>query len=279
MDDSTLHCNNDLNTDIFQHSSLLVPLQILGSEAKVVFCPSFRKTAEYYLDIAQKLSPDMPVYSFIWPESNADIYPSDTLEVITQDFLKDLKSCIPFGPYIVGGFCFGAVIAIELAKILSKSEELVEFLVLIDPILPSTDPYWKQWIKRRIKNFKFYMKQGIRYYINVQIRSYKSWIEYLQANPKEKTERKFHRAHRRAFYHYRADISLHKALLVFSHAEHPEENSERCKFETNRWKDIFPYGFEFLILAECTHQNILSKGTDIISSKIRDTYMKENKRS
>jgi thioesterase domain-containing protein len=222
------------------------------------------------------LTPDMSVYSFIWPDSNADCHPSDNIETITHDFLEDLKGENSKGPYIVGGFCFGAVIAIELAKLLSKSGEQVELLVLIDPILPSIDPYRKQWVRRRIKNFRFYKRQGLRYYINFQIRRYNFWIKYLQSNPKEKMKRRYHIAHHRSYYHYRAERLLHRALLVLSHADHKEETNEGFSFEINRWKDLIPEKYEFLFLAECTHQDILLKGSDIISTKIRDYIVKDN---
>ncbi len=103
------------------HLSLLVPLQPKGFDTTVIFCPSFRKTAVFYHDIAGHLAPDMPVYSFNWPVPTTDNPPAETLETIAEEFMRDLERCIPHGPYVLGGYCFGAVIAIEMAKRLTAS--------------------------------------------------------------------------------------------------------------------------------------------------------------
>ena len=103
------------------HLSILVPLQPKGFDTTVIFCPSFRKTAVFYHDIAGHLAPDMPVYSFNWPVPTTDNPPAETLETIAEEFMRDLERCIPHGPYVLGGYCFGAVIAIEMAKRLTAS--------------------------------------------------------------------------------------------------------------------------------------------------------------
>jgi thioesterase domain-containing protein len=51
--------------------------------------------------------------------------------------LKDLRAHRPKGPYLIGGFCIGALIAHEMARQLRESGEEVPLVVLIDPQLAS----------------------------------------------------------------------------------------------------------------------------------------------
>ena len=50
--------------------------------------------------------------------------------------LKDLRAHRPNGPYLLGGFCIGGLIAYEMAHRLRAVGEEVSFVALIDPELP-----------------------------------------------------------------------------------------------------------------------------------------------
>jgi thioesterase domain-containing protein len=39
----------------------------------------------------------------------------------------------PHGPYVLGGYCIGAVVAMEIARQLTKKGEVVAHLLLVDP--------------------------------------------------------------------------------------------------------------------------------------------------
>jgi hypothetical protein len=47
--------------------------------------------------------------------------------------LKVLRSLAPHGPYILGGYCVGAIVAVEMARVLVAQGEKVERLLLLDP--------------------------------------------------------------------------------------------------------------------------------------------------
>ena len=256
-DDRALHC------------SLLVRLQPNGTGTTVIFSPSFRNTAICYQDLAGQLAPDLPTYSFNWPQPTVDNPPADTLPSIAGEFLQELKTQVPHGPYIVGGYCFGAVIALEMAKQLSSSGEQITLLVLIDPVRPSTGNQWQRWKLRRRHSLRLLRYHGIRFFIRSQYRRAIAMIQYLHSGAKERLEQQFHTAQRRAFYHYQARPSPHRALLVFSHAEQQENEKERSRHEKDSWKEILPHGQEILILPGSSHHTILSAGAAKIAERIR----------
>jgi thioesterase domain-containing protein len=52
---------------------------------------------------------------------------------MAADYVADLRQVQAHGPYVMGGFCLGGPIALEMASQLRASGEEVELLVLLDP--------------------------------------------------------------------------------------------------------------------------------------------------
>ncbi len=224
----------------------------------------------FFQDLAAQLAPDMPVYSFNWPEPTMDSPPADTLPTIVEEFLQNMKTRVPHGPYIVGGFCFGAVIAIEMAKNLVASGEQVKLLVLIDPVMPSTDNHWQRRKRRLFSFIRYYRQRGIRFFMRLQYRKCIEMVQDLRSDTKEKWERQFQKAHTRAFRCYQGEPYPHRTLLGLSNAEQVESDTERSRHQDGRWKNIIPFYREILVLPDCSHDNILSHGAGKIAERIRE---------
>ncbi len=56
-----------------------------------------------------------------------------TLEEIAAAQIRTIRAIQPEGPYLLGGFCNGGVIAYEIARQLEASGQTVALLLLIDP--------------------------------------------------------------------------------------------------------------------------------------------------
>ena len=63
--------------------------------------------------------------------------PSD-LEAMAKDYLDSLKLHQPKGPYLLGGWSLGGIIAYEVARLLIDSGDQVAAMVLLDTSLPET---------------------------------------------------------------------------------------------------------------------------------------------
>ena len=50
----------------------------------------------------------------------------ETIEEMAESYLADLKAFQPKGPYHIGGYCFGGVVAYEMARRLEENNEVVE---------------------------------------------------------------------------------------------------------------------------------------------------------
>src|SRR6266567_3409711 len=56
-----------------------------------------------------------------------------TLEIMATAYIESMRAVQPEGPYLLGGFCGGGVIAFEIAQQLRAKGQVVDLLVLLEP--------------------------------------------------------------------------------------------------------------------------------------------------
>ena len=88
----------------------------------------------YVRDLSRLLGEDQPFY--VLPPVEIPDGALPRVEVMATQHLKDLRAHRPNGPYLLGGFCIGGLIAYEMAHRLRAVGEEVSFVALIDPELP-----------------------------------------------------------------------------------------------------------------------------------------------
>jgi thioesterase domain-containing protein/acyl carrier protein len=95
---------------------------------------------EYYL-LANRLQADQPVYALQARGLDGNLKRGESLEMIAAAYIKELQGFQPHGPYFVGGFCFGGLLAYEVAQQLQAAGEEVALLVLMQTTHPSRDHF------------------------------------------------------------------------------------------------------------------------------------------
>jgi thioesterase domain-containing protein len=85
----------------------------------------------YSLKLSRALGSEQPFY-VVPPHNVRSLAQAPTVAEMARAHLQDLRAVRPHGPYIVGGFCLGAIVAYELAQQLVAAGEKVEMLLLID---------------------------------------------------------------------------------------------------------------------------------------------------
>ncbi|HCF29926.1 MAG TPA: non-ribosomal peptide synthetase, partial [Cyanobacteria bacterium UBA11049] len=90
-----------------------------------------------YFNLSRRLGEDYPFYAL---EYNSDQEEPELISVeeTATRYLKEIRKVQPNGPYLLGGFCYGGVLAFEMAQQLQRQGETVGLLVVIDAILPKT---------------------------------------------------------------------------------------------------------------------------------------------
>ncbi len=118
----------------------LVPAQPNGSRVPLFMVAGFMD-ADDTLRVLARLIPhlglDQPVYGFQprWLDGHSERY-SDAEEVAFE-FLAELRTVQPKGPYLLGGDCAGGIIAFVMAQELLRQGEEVRLLVLFDTHRPT----------------------------------------------------------------------------------------------------------------------------------------------
>jgi thioesterase domain-containing protein len=90
-----------------------------------------------WLETAERLGADQPVYG-IAPHLASGEETPDTIEAIARDHVRLIRAIQPVGPYLLGGFCNGAVTAFEAASQLVRQDWPVLGVLLVAPMLPGT---------------------------------------------------------------------------------------------------------------------------------------------
>ncbi|OKH38899.1 non-ribosomal peptide synthetase [Calothrix sp. HK-06] len=126
--------------DFFTSSSSLVPIQPHGSKRPFFYIHTIYGSLIYSLNLLSKLDADQPVYGLQAKGLDGIESPHTCIEDMASHYIKELKTIQPHGPYFLGGWCAGGVIAYEMAQQLYAQGETVELLTIFDAYPPKMLP-------------------------------------------------------------------------------------------------------------------------------------------
>jgi thioesterase domain-containing protein len=131
-----------------------------GHKTPIFFVHGGNIGPEAYVPLAQKLPEDQPFYCF----ENYNIYNPDArirgIAPVAEKYIELLRNLAPRGPYIMGGWSYGGLVAFEMALQLERMGETVEHLYMLDPGLIIT-PEEKQLREKfmEINNYREYLSK------------------------------------------------------------------------------------------------------------------------
>ncbi|HEX8766911.1 MAG TPA: amino acid adenylation domain-containing protein, partial [Jatrophihabitans sp.] len=115
--------------------SSLLPLRTGGSRPPVFLVHAIGGSAVPYLPLVGLLDPAQPVYAFEAPGLHEQpAQPGSTLANLASGYLEELRRVQPRGPYRLGGWSVGGLIAQQLAVDLRAAGEEVALLALLDAV-------------------------------------------------------------------------------------------------------------------------------------------------
>jgi amino acid adenylation domain-containing protein len=114
----------------------VVAVRASGSKKPFFFLhEAWESGAFYCFQLARHLTKDQPFYALApYQFEEGEVIP--TLEEIATKQLRSICTMQSEGPYLLGGFCNGAILAYEIARQLYAQGQRVERLILIDPACP-----------------------------------------------------------------------------------------------------------------------------------------------
>jgi len=130
--------------------SSLVPIQPRGSRPPFFCVHPAGGDILMYRELANLLGSDQPFYGL--QENREEGSESDTVEEIAARYLRQLRDFRPDGPYLLGGYSFGGMVAFEMARQLTAQGAEVGLLVLFDTRCPT---------HRRLKAIRRYREMSL----------------------------------------------------------------------------------------------------------------------
>jgi thioesterase domain-containing protein/acyl carrier protein len=88
---------------------------------------------EYMFALAKALGPEQPFYGMRIPGLGQEEIPLDTIEAMASYCVRAIERTDPKGPYLIGGHCFGGIVAFEVAQQLTRKGKAVDLLVMLAP--------------------------------------------------------------------------------------------------------------------------------------------------
>lgn len=85
-----------------------------------------------YRHLAAYLGEDQPVYGIQSKGYDGKTEFDPTFEHVARNYIKEIKAHQPSGPYILGGYCLGGTIALEMAQQLMRQGEEIGLLFMIE---------------------------------------------------------------------------------------------------------------------------------------------------
>jgi amino acid adenylation domain-containing protein len=116
-------------------SSILVPIQAKGSREPFFCMHPVGGQVICYAGLARELGTDQPIYALQSPNHSQS--PVGTIEEMACLYIREIRRIQPCGPYRLGGWSMGGLLAFEMAHQLIEQGEKIGLLALIDSIPPA----------------------------------------------------------------------------------------------------------------------------------------------
>jgi len=117
--------------------SSLVPIQPTGSKPPFFFVHAHGGNVVGYYDLARHLGPDQPFYGLQAQNLNGkQVGARRIIEDMAAHYIEEMRMVLPHGPYFLGGWCLGGIIALEMAQQLQTQGKEVALLAMVQSAHP-----------------------------------------------------------------------------------------------------------------------------------------------
>lgn len=139
-----------------------------GGRGTPLFCIHSHNGSAFFAGSMRKwLGPDQPIYALesFATERCPEMW---SIEGMARFYVQELRNICPRGPYNLMGFCFGGLVAIEMARLLSDSGEDITLLGMCNTPSPGSLTNWPfgslsylgQRAQTEIQKLKARIRQG-----------------------------------------------------------------------------------------------------------------------
>ncbi len=122
----------DEKTDNATEEVSLIPINSNGKDVPLFLVHPIGGSVYCYSRLSKMMGKDKNVYAFQSVGLDSDINPPDNVRIMAAKYIREMKGIQPHGPYRLGGWSFGGVVAYEMTQQLEAQGEKVWQLFLLD---------------------------------------------------------------------------------------------------------------------------------------------------
>ncbi|HYG36656.1 MAG TPA: alpha/beta fold hydrolase, partial [Clostridia bacterium] len=170
--------------------STIVEIQPLGSRPPLLLVHGAGSGMFWgYSNLARHIGTEQPIYAFKSRGLDGE-QELETIQELAEFYVSELQAFQPHGPYYLGGYCFGGLVAYEMAHRLQAEGESIGFLALINAMPPNSGYSQFRWTP--ISAWKFARNFFLKSYYSVPLSS-ERWAALLRWKARLLTQRWKHR--------------------------------------------------------------------------------------
>jgi thioesterase domain-containing protein len=223
-------------------SACVVPIQPKGSRPPF-FCVSHVEGEILSLrNLARRLGEDQPFYGIQAVGIDGKQAPLTRIEDMAAHYLREIRMYQPTGPYYLGGYSMGGIVAYEMVKQLKAQGEEVGILALIDTYCGPARMRFvaSEWLRRRWTELSAVRVAEIGSYVVRTLRELGRRVSDLQFRVRHEVKWRLMRLFGRKGIEVLRAQSLWEtnAMAVWAyHIERCECDAVLFKTDLNTWQD------------------------------------------
>ena len=112
--------------------STVVPIRETGKGIPLFLVHGAEGNILLYQSLQRHLSEDLPVYGLQSGGLDGKTEYRPTIEAIAARYVEAVRQTQPHGPYLLGGYCMGGTVALEMAQQLKRAGDEVALLAMLE---------------------------------------------------------------------------------------------------------------------------------------------------
>ncbi|MBW1781570.1 MAG: AMP-binding protein, partial [Deltaproteobacteria bacterium] len=156
--------------------SCLVEMQPQGSRPPIYFIHSTPGDVLGYMNLIERLGHEQPCFGFQSLGLKEKERAHTRVEDMAAYYVEQMISFQPEGPYYLAGWCYGGIVAAEMAAQIRKKHRRVAVLILMETPFPRSDFHQMRYYKDRLlgllklgpRQWLLYARNNIKYRLKVR---------------------------------------------------------------------------------------------------------------
>lgn len=160
----------------------LVPISTGGSRPPLFLIHAIGGNVVNFRSLASCVNSDQPIYGVQARGLDGREEVASSIEAMAADYIRAIRSVQRNGPYRLGGFSAGGVVAFEMARQLRKSGDEIDILLLLDTQIGSPDDMGaaapdfgaaQRWRRKLLLNLRGVWRTNWRVFAGYKIRNWR----------------------------------------------------------------------------------------------------------